>query len=85
MVSWLKLLILAVAGYFAYDYLVAKEHWKDWQLPSKTEVPPNGAKPEELQRSPGRGLNPFVMDDMPGAPPQRPRIPDVPGGAPAGR
>ena len=79
----LKLAILAAAAYFAYDYLVVQEHWRDWKLPEPAK-PPAGQtfKPEDMQRSPGRGLNPFVLDDMPGSGPKRPPMPSIPG-APA--
>lgn len=79
MPGWLKLAIVGAAAYFAYDYFVTQEHWKDWQLPGATEVPAEDVRKEDLQRSPGRGLNPFVTDDMPGSAPQRPRVPKIPG------
>lgn len=81
MTQFLKLAIFAAAAYFAYDYFIAQDHWKDWRLPetTKIEAPPD-AKPEEFQRHPGRGLNPFVTDDMPGSAPQRrPPMPKIPG------
>ena len=76
----LKLAILAAAAYYGYDYFITQERWKDWRAePVKMKAPPD-AKPEDFQRNPGRGLNPFTTDDMPGgAPAGRPPMPKIPG------
>ncbi len=76
----LKYAILAGAAYYAYDYFVTQERWKDWRAkPVEIKAPPD-AKPEDFQRNPGRGLNPFTTDDMPGSAPQRrPPMPKIPG------
>ena len=77
----LKFAIVAAAAYFAYDYFVVQGKWEEWKpvAPKKQEAPPD-AKPEDFQRHPGRGLNPFTTDDMPGgAPARRPPMPKIPG------
>ena len=79
MAQFLKYAILAAAAYFAYDYLIAQGRWKDWKPVErkKTEAPAD-AKPDDFQRNPGRGLNPFTTDDMPGSAPGRPPMPKIP-------
>ena len=76
----LKYAILAAAAYFAYDYFITQERWKDWRAePVKINAPPD-AKPEDFERHPGRGLNPFTSEDMPGGGPAgRPPMPKIPG------
>jgi hypothetical protein len=71
------LLILAAAAYYAYDYFVVRGGASKWQLPQASE--PAKSPPGERRREPGGGLNPFVTDEGPGSPPQRPRVPDIPG------
>ena len=81
MSGFLKLAIAAIAAYFAYDYFVTQGHWEDWKppAPKKVEQAPPDAKPEDFQRNPGRGLNPFTTDDMPGQGSGRPPMPKIPG------
>ena len=77
----LKIAIIAAAAYFAYDYFVVQGHWEEWKPVErkKREAPPD-AKPEDFQRNPGRGLNPFTTEDMPGGgPARRPPMPKIPG------
>ena len=75
----LKYAIIAVAAYYAYDYFITQERWKDWRAePVKIDAPPD-AQPEDFQRNPGRGLNPFTTDEPGGAPARRPPMPKIPG------
>ncbi len=72
--------ILALLGalYYGSDYFVVKGNRLPLTLPERKPFHPvEGEK--ELVREPGRGLNPFVTDEGPSSPPQRPPVPKVPG------
>ncbi|MGH7860243.1 MAG: hypothetical protein ACREQY_23185 [Candidatus Binatia bacterium] len=71
----IKILALIAALYFAYDYFIVRGGGSAFRLPAPRAVPTG----EPVHREPGRGLNPFVTDTDHAAPPQRPRVPDVPG------
>jgi hypothetical protein len=70
----ITILAVLAALYFAYDYFVTKGGENPFRLPAPRPVPTG----ETLRREPGRGLNPFVTDEV-APPPQRPAMPDVPG------
>ena len=74
-----KVALVAAALWFAWDWFYVKGNDLASLFPSPPQKPTPAAEGGELRREPGRGLNPFVTDPGHGAPPQRPRVPDIPG------